>query len=59
VLVGLNGVPGPGEVPSGRLGRGIVVFEVGTGVRPKRLIWDVLDYIAIPRRGETVEWVLR
>ncbi len=58
VLVGLNGVPGPGDVPSGRLGHGVVVFEVAADTQPKRLIWDVVDYIGTPRRGETVEWVL-
>ena len=59
VLVGLDGTPGAGSVPSHRLGRGVVVFEVREGVRPRRLIWDVVDYIAVPRRGETIEWVLR
>jgi hypothetical protein len=59
VLVGLNGAPGPGDVPSGRLGRGIVVFELDTDQQPTRLIWNVVDYISTPRRGETVEWVLQ
>ena len=26
--------------------------------RPHQLSWDVVDYIAIPRRGETIDWNL-
>jgi hypothetical protein len=59
VLVGLNGAPGPGDVPSGRLGRGVVVFELAADKRPTRLTWNVVDYISTPRRGETIEWLLQ
>ncbi len=46
VLVGVDGVPGPGSIGSGRTGDGLVVFEVPGEQPPHRLIWDVLDYIA-------------
>lgn len=57
VLVGVNGVPGPGSIGAGQTGDGLVVFEVSGEQPPHRLIWDVLDYIAVPRRGETIEWI--
>jgi hypothetical protein len=57
VLVGVDGVPGPGAIPAGSTGHGLVVFEVPGDRPPTRLIWDVVDYIAIPRRGETIEWI--
>jgi hypothetical protein len=56
VLVGVDGRPGPGAVPSGETGEALIIFEVPGDRAPKRLIWDVVDYIAIPRRGETIEW---
>ena len=58
VLIGLDGTPGNASVASGRVGHGIVVFEVRRDVQPQCLIWDVVDYIHFPRRGETVEWLL-
>jgi hypothetical protein len=57
VLVGVDGVPGPGSIGSGRTGQGLVVFEVPGEQPPHKFIWDVLDYIAVPRRGETIEWI--
>jgi hypothetical protein len=33
------------------------MFEVSGVQPPRRLIWNVLDYIAVPRRGETIEWI--
>jgi hypothetical protein len=59
VLVGVDGAPGPGAIEVRRTGEGIVIFEVPGDQPPKRLIWDVVDYIAIPRRGETIEWIFR
>ena len=59
MLVGVDGAPGPGAIEVGRIGEGIVIFELAGDQPPKRLIWDVVDYIAIPRRGETIEWVFR
>jgi hypothetical protein len=59
VLVGVDGVPGPGAIGDDRTGDGVVVFEVSGDRQPRRLIWDVLDYIPFPRRGETIEWVFR
>jgi hypothetical protein len=57
VLVGVNGVPGPGSIGAGRTGDGLVMFEVSGVQPPRRLIWNVLDYIAVPRRGENIEWI--
>ena len=59
VLVGVDGVPGPGSIGAGRTGDGLVVFEVPGEQPPHRLIWDVVDYIAVPRRGETIEWIFK
>jgi hypothetical protein len=59
LLVGVDGVPGPGAIADNRSGDAVVVFEVSGDRQPRRLIWDVLDYIAFPRRGETIEWVFR
>lgn len=59
VLVGVDGDPGPGAIPESRTGEALIVFEVPGDQPPKRLIWDVVDYIAIPRRGETIEWTFR
>jgi hypothetical protein len=59
MLVGVDGVPGPGSIGAGRTGTGLVVFQVPGEQPPKRLIWDVVDYIAVPRRGETIEWIFR
>ena len=59
VLVGVDGFPGPGSIRAGGTGDGVVVFEVPGEQPPQRFIWDVVDYIAIPRRGETIEWVFR
>jgi hypothetical protein len=59
VLVGVDGAPGPGAIEVRRTGEGIVIFELPGDQPPKRLIWDVVDYIAIPRRGETIEWIFR
>jgi hypothetical protein len=56
VLVGVDGAPGPGEIHVGRIGEALLVFEVPGDQPPERLIWDVLDYISVPRRGETIEW---
>ncbi|MDH4278211.1 MAG: DUF4352 domain-containing protein, partial [Acidimicrobiia bacterium] len=58
-LVGVDGVPGPGSIRAGATGDGVIVFEVPGDRPPQRLIWDVVDYIAFPRRGETIEWVFR
>jgi hypothetical protein len=57
ILIGVDGVPGPGVIESGRAGEALLVFEVAGGQPPQRLVWDVLDYITFPRRGETIEWV--
>jgi hypothetical protein len=57
VLVGVDGRPGPESIGEGRTGDGLIVFEVPGMRPPQRLVWDVLDYIAVPRRGETIEWV--
>ena len=57
VIVGVDGVPGSGAIGAGRTGEGLVVFEVQAEQPPQRLIWDVVDYISIPRRGETIEWI--
>lgn len=59
VLVGVDGVPGSGAIADDRSGDAVVVFEVAGDRQPRRLIWDVLDYIPFPRRGETIEWVFR
>ena len=59
VLVGVDGDPGPGAIPESRTGEALIIFEVPGDQPPKRLIWDVVDYIAIPRRGETIEWIFR
>jgi hypothetical protein len=59
VLVGVDGVPGSGAIADNRSGDAVVVFEVSDDRNPRRLIWDVLDYIPFPRRGETIEWVFR
>ncbi len=56
VLVGVDGAPGPGSIGAGRTGEALVVFEVPGEQPPHRLIWNVVDYIAVPRRGETIEW---
>lgn len=56
VLVGVDGVPGHGVIAAGRVGEALLVFEVPGDEPPERLIWDVLDYISVPRRGETIEW---
>jgi hypothetical protein len=57
VLVGVDGAPGPGSIGAGQTGDALVVFEVAGEQPPRRFIWDVVDYIAVPRRGETIEWV--
>jgi hypothetical protein len=58
VLVAVDRTAGAGAVGSGRTGRATIVFEVPTQARPNQLSWDVVDYIAIPRRGETIDWNL-
>ena len=56
-LVSVDGVLGDGEVGHDGPSVATVVFQVpGTGP-PQRLRWDVLDYISVPRRGETIEWI--
>ncbi len=57
-MVAVDGTPGSGAVASGRTATAIVVFEIPTDARPRQLTWDVLDYISIPRRGETIDWNL-
>ena len=56
VLVGLDNRPGPGEVRSGHEGLATIVFQLPRADRASRLMWDVVDYIPHPRRGETIEW---
>jgi hypothetical protein len=58
VLVAVDRTAGAGTVGSGRTGTATIVFEVPTQARPHQLSWDVVDYIAIPRRGETIDWNL-
>jgi Domain of unknown function (DUF4389) len=57
VLVGLGNRPGPGQVPSGHTGIATIVFQLPRADRASRLVWDVVDYIPHPRRGETIEWI--
>jgi hypothetical protein len=57
VLVGVDGDPGHGAIAAGQTGEALLVFEVPGDQPPELLIWDVVDYISIPRRGETIEWV--
>ena len=59
VLVGVDGGPGPGAIGDDRTGVGTLVFEVSGDRPPQRLIWDVVDYIAVPRRGETIVWTFK
>lgn len=56
-LVGVNGTPGGGSIDHGDTGAATVVFEVPDAAEPAILRWHVVVYIAIPRRGETIEWV--
>ncbi len=57
-MVAVDGTPGSGAVASGRTGTATIVFQIPTDARPRQLIWDILDYISFPRRGETIDWHL-
>ena len=59
VLVGVNGALGGGSIDHGDSGTATVVFEVPDTARPAALRWEVVVYIDLPRRGETIEWTLR
>ena len=56
-LVSVDGVIGDGEVGHDGPTDATVVFQVPESGPPQRLRWDVLDYISVPRRGETIEWI--
>jgi hypothetical protein len=58
ILVAVDDMPGAGAVGSGRTGTATIVFEIPAQSQPNQLSWDVIDYIAIPRRGETIDWNL-
>ena len=58
IMVAVDQTPGSGAVASGRTGTATVVFQIPADARPRQLTWDVLDYISIPRRGETIDWNL-
>jgi hypothetical protein len=59
VLVGVDGWPGSGSIAAGTRGMAVIVFDVAETGAPVKLVWDVVDYIAVPRRGETIEWIFR
>ena len=56
-LVSVDGVIGDGEVGHDGPSDSTIVFQVPGSGPPQRLRWDVLDYISVPRRGETIEWI--
>ena len=56
-LVSIDGVFGDGEVGHDGPAIATIVFQVPGSEPPRRLRWDVLDYISLPRRGETIEWI--
>lgn len=59
IMVAVDRTPGSGAIAAGRTGTATIVFEIPTDAQPQRLTWDVIDYISIPRRGETIDWIFR
>jgi hypothetical protein len=59
MLVVANGRPGPYSIDAGDSAIVRIVFELPDGRTPVELRFDVLNYIDIPRIGETIVWHLR
>ena len=54
-IVSVNGVIGRDSI-SNRHAVATVVFQIPSDRLPQRLTWDVVNYIDVPRRGETIVW---